>query len=210
MNEPQLHWDDRWRRKSMGAQHLADPWLLRVLPFLKTGKTLDIACGNGRNAIFLAEQGFQVTGVDFSLEALAQLGKEASARRLVIETQMIDLEVDLRLPVGPYDLVIDFFYLHRPLLPQMCKSLKPGGLMVLRTFSRAGHFPGGPENPDFVLDPGELLEIFGHWEVLLHEEGIEPSLKGGSLAGIVARRPPDAILCSSWFDSLRLRCSGQE
>lgn len=197
MSDSQFNWDDRWRSKSPGVQMQADPWLHRALPFLKPGKVLDIACGNGRNAIFLAERGFQVTGIDFSAEALAQLEKEAGARHLVIETQLSDLETDLRLPVGVFDLVLDFFYLHRPLLPEICKSLKPGGLMVLRTFSRAGPFPGGPENPDFVLKPGELLETFGRWEVLLHEEGIEPSLKGGSLAGIVARRPADGILCPS-------------
>ncbi|MBW2688610.1 MAG: hypothetical protein JRC99_01615, partial [Deltaproteobacteria bacterium] len=60
---------------------------------------------------------------------------------------------------------------------------------VLRTFSCAGSFVGGPDNPDFVLRPGELLEIFSGWDVLFHEEGLEPSSKGGSVAGIVARRP---------------------
>jgi hypothetical protein len=70
------------------------------------------------------------------------------------------------------------------------ESLRPGGIAVIRTFSSAGPFPGGPENKDIVLRPGELLEIFSGWEILLHEEGLEPSeKKGGSLAGIVARRP---------------------
>jgi len=64
--------------------------------------------------------------------------------------------------------------------------------MVVRTFSRAGSFPGGLANSDFVLNPGELLELFSGWEILLHEEGLEPSKKGGSLAGIVARRPVSA------------------
>jgi hypothetical protein len=61
-------------------------------------------------------------------------------------------------------------------------------ISVLRIFSRAGTFPGGPNDPDFVLRPGELLEIFAGWEILLREEGMEPSRKGGYLAGIVARR----------------------
>jgi len=64
--------------------------------------------------------------------------------------------------------------------------------MVVRTFSRAGSFPGGLDNPDFVLNPGELPDLFSGWEILLHEEGLEPSKKGGSLAGIVARRPVSA------------------
>jgi serine/threonine protein kinase len=83
--------------------------------------------------------------------------------------------------------------LHRPLLPQLLQAVRPGGVAVLRTFSSAGAFAGGPGNPAFVLRPGELLEIFAGWDILLHEEGIEPSRKGGALAGIVARRPLAAV-----------------
>jgi SAM-dependent methyltransferase len=130
-----------------------------------------------------------VTALDVSEEALAQLAAEAARRNLPVETRRVDLEAVPQLPVAAYDLVIEFFYLHRPLLPQVLDAVRPGGVAVLRTFSRAGSFPGGPENPDFVLRPGELLEIFAGWEILLHEEGMEPSRKGGSLAGVVARRP---------------------
>jgi len=84
--------------------------------------------------------------------------------------------------------VIDFFYLYRPLLPKLVKVLRPGGLMVIRTFSSAGEFAAGNLNPGFVLRPGELRDLFSGWEVLLHEEGLEQSSKGGSLAGIVTRK----------------------
>jgi SAM-dependent methyltransferase len=189
MNDLQDQWNARWRAKAADANWQADPWLQRILPLLHPGRTLDVACGHGRNALFLAECGFSVTSIDLAQEALALLDQEAARRGLAITTRQVDLEVAPHLPAGPFDLVIDFFYLHRPLLPLLGALLRPGGLMVLRTFSRAGSFPGGPDNPDFVLNPGELLELFQNWDILCHEEGLEPSHKGGSLAGIVARRP---------------------
>ena len=189
MSDVQDKWNARWRDKAADLDWQADPWLPRVLPLLPPGRALDVACGSGRNAVFLAEHGFAVTAVDLSQEALALLAHEAKARGLAIDTRLVDLEAVPSLPAGPFDLVINFFYLHRPLLPLLGALLRPGGLMVLRTFSCAGPFPGGPDNPDFVLKPGELLELFQSWDILCHEEGLEPSHKGGSLAGIVARRP---------------------
>lgn len=188
MNDSRTRWNARWREKSERPFE-PDPWLLRVHPLLPGGRALDIASGRGRNALFLAEQGMSVTALDVSEEALAQLGREATRRGLKVVTRRVDLEADPRLPAELFDLVIDFFYLHRPLLPLLRHAVRPGGVAVLRTFSHAGPFPGGPKNPEFVLRPGELLEMFAGWEILLHEEGMEPSRKGGSLAGIVARRP---------------------
>jgi tellurite methyltransferase len=188
MNDTQGKWDERWREKA--DEPLApDPWLLRVSPLLPGGSALDLASGRGRNALFLAERGFSVTAFDISAEALTQLALEATRRGLTVATCRIDLETDPQLPWHAFDLVLDFFYMHRPLLPHLKTAVKPGGVAVLRTFSNAGSFPGGPANQSHVLRPGELLEIFAGWEVLLHEEGLEPSKKGGSLAGIVARRP---------------------
>ena len=189
MNDTRTRWDNRWQEKA-GQPCEPDSWLLRIRDLLPSGKALDVACGQGRNALFLAEKGMSVTAVDLSEEGLEQLRREASLRKLDIRTRRTDLEAAIpQLPDGVFDLVLVFFYLHRPLLPLLRNAVKPGGMLVLRTHSSAGPFPGGPGNPDFVLRPGELLEEFGDWEILLHEEGIEPSRKGGSLAGIVARRP---------------------
>jgi tellurite methyltransferase len=190
MNDAHDKWNKRWQEKAENSFE-PDPWLLKVFPLLPGGRALDLASGRGRNALFLAEQGISVMALDISEEALAQLSSEAARRRLAVETRQVDMETDPQLPKETFDVVLDFFYLHRPVLAQLREAVKPGGIAVLRTFSSAGSFPGGPENPDFVLQPGELLEIFAGWEILVHEEGVEPSRKGGSLAGIVARRPPD-------------------
>lgn len=187
-NDAPVDWDARWRDKN-GDPATPDPWLVRILPLLPVGKTLDVACGRGRNSLFLAERGHRVTAVDYSEEGLAQLSDIARERGLTIDTRCLDLEAAPALPRAAYDLIIDFFYLHRPLFPTLKASLRPGGVLVVRTFSSAGDFPGRPRHPEFVLAPGELPKIFKGWDVLLHEEGLEPSSKGGSLAGIVARRP---------------------
>ncbi len=189
MSDLHNRWNDRWRKKAAVADFNADPWLQKIHPLLPRGKAIDIACGMGRNAVFLAEQGFAVTAVDVSEVALDLLDAEARRRDLVIETVPLDLETDAQLPAGPFDLLLNFFYLHRPLLAQELARVRPGGVIVLRTFSSAGADRYGPISPEISLRAGELLEIFTDWEILLHEEGIEPSAKGGSLAGIVARRP---------------------
>jgi len=182
-------WNTRWRDRA-DQPLTVDPWLLSVAPLLPGGgNALDLACGRGRHALFLAERGFTVTAIDSSSEALAQLRNEATLRALAIETREVDLETSPELPPSSYDVILLLFYLQRSLLPSLREAVRPGGIAVVRTFSSAGPFPGGPANPDFVLRPGELLEVFAGWEILRHEEGIEPSSKGGSVAGIVARRP---------------------
>lgn len=188
MNDSPPNWNARWREKALTANWQADSWLLKVRPFLSAGSVLDIACGMGRNSIYLADQGFAVTAVDMSEVALSLLKTEAQRRGLKIETLLLDLENAPVLPTGPFDLLLNFFYLHRPLLPQELARVRPGGVVVVRTFSSAGEDRFGPAMPDISLDPGELLKIFPGWQVLLHEEGLEPSAKGGSLAGIVVRK----------------------
>ena len=189
IDNSETKWNSRWQEKAARGGQQPDPWLKRVLPMLPKGTALDVACGMGRNAIYLAEQGYTVTAVDLSSVALGLVGEEAARRKLQISSQQIDLENDPVLPAGPFDLLLNFFYLHRPLLTQELSRVRPGGVAVVRTFSQVGSERFGSIRPDIALDPGELLEIFSGWEVLLHEEGLEPSSKGGSLAGIVARRP---------------------
>ncbi len=188
MNDHQTKWNNRWRER-IGEDFVADSWLLEVVDLLPTGHALDLACGRGRNSLELARQGMVVTAVDFSEEALSQLAEVAQAEKLMIDCQRCDLEAQTPALTRDYDLVLCFFYLHRALLPWLLTAVKPGGMAMLRIFSSAGNFPAGELDSRFVLKPGELLQIFSGWEILKHEEGIEPSRKGGSLASILARKP---------------------
>ncbi|MHB1397977.1 MAG: class I SAM-dependent methyltransferase [Trichloromonadaceae bacterium] len=188
MENPPVNWNQKWRERA-AEDLIPDPWLERALPLLPAGRALDLACGRGRNALHLAEHGFAVTAVDGSAEGLALLGEEARRRGLALTLRQQDLEAAPQLPVAAFEVVIDFFYLQRSLFPALKAALVPGGVVVMRTFSFAGGFAGGPRRQEFILHPGELLEQFAGWEILLHEEGLESSRKGGGLVGIVARKP---------------------
>ena len=188
-DDPRQKWNQRWRERR-GEEMVADSWLLENIPLLPVGKGLDLACGRGRNSLELARRGFSICAIDYSADALEQLQVAARRANLSIATQVCDLEQALPSLAPDFDLVLCFFYLHRPLLPWMLQRVKPGGYAILRTFSSAGNFPPGDLDAQFVLQPQELLSIFSGWEILRHEEGLEPSRKGGSLAGILARKPP--------------------
>lgn len=181
-------WNKVWQERGEKPL-LFDPWLQRVLPLLPPGKLLDIACGRGRNALPMAELGYSVTALDASSQGLRQLQDEALRRNLTIATLQQDLEQTPQLPQATFDVVLQFFYLQRSLFDALHDAVRPGGVVVARTFSRAGNFAGGPGNPDYVLEVGELLTLFDGWEILLHEEGLDEAERGGGLAGIVARKP---------------------
>lgn len=181
-------WNKVWQERGQKPL-LFDPWLQRVLPLLPQGQLLDIACGRGRNALPMAELGYSVTALDASSQGLRQLKAEACRRNLTIATVQQDLEKSPQLPKSAFDVVLQFFYLQRSLFDAVRGAVRPGGVVVARTFSRAGSFTGGPGNPDYVLEVGELLTVFKGWEILLHEEGLDEADRGGGLAGIVARKP---------------------
>ncbi len=181
-------WNKVWQERGEKPL-LFDPWLKQVLPLLPSGKVLDIACGRGRNALPMAELGYAVTALDASSQGLKQLNEEAHRRGLAITTMPQDLEQTPKLPREAFDVVLQFFYLQRSLFDAVRNAVRPGGVVVARTFSRAGNFTGGPGNPDYVLAVGEFLTLFKGWEILLHEEGLDEAERGGGLAGIVARKP---------------------
>lgn len=160
---------------------------------------MDVACGVGRNALFWAEKGFSVTAVDVSETALSLLNEAARQRHLIINTQQIDLESGASLPEGSFDLLLNFFFLHRPLLSQELARVRPGGVAVIRTFSRVGAGQSEQISAAMSLASGELLKIFSGWKILLHGEGLEPSKKRWNLGR--NRRPTAEISRSRDFST---------
>lgn len=176
------------------AAHLWTPprWLSSHEPLLPppaAGPVLDLACGSGRAAVWLAERGYRVTGIDWQEEAL-QLGQRLAASRAVtVDFRRGDLREAAAVPLGPWAAVLNFRFLQRDLLARFAQLVQPGGVVFVRTFRTAPGYDGHPR-ARFRLASGELLRCFprGMWEVLAHEAGHDPDRRPA--AGIVARRVP--------------------
>lgn len=146
--------------------------LQRALPFLSTGShILDLACGTGRNGVYLASLGHSLTYLDRNIDALNTLESHA----IDGETICVDLETQppYQLPKSTFDMVIVFRYLHRPLMPSIIEAIKPGGLIVYETFTHQQASIGRPKNPDFLLNDGELAHHFTNFESLYEFEGLD-------------------------------------
>jgi len=167
---------------------MSDPtrWLTahrHLLP--AAGDALDLACGSGRNTIWLAEQGYQTLAVDRNDAALDELSQEAAVRRgLSIRTQAVDLENGQPfLEPDSFDLIVVVHYLHRPLFPALVGALRRRGVLVYETFTRAQAARGKPTNPAFLLEAGELLTLVRPLHVLTSREG---EFEEKMLASVVA------------------------
>jgi tellurite methyltransferase len=154
---------ERWnaRYTAQGERGLAAPnaFLRAHLAMLPKGDALELAMGEGHNAIFLAQHGFSVTGLDISDVAVERARRLAHAAGVTIEARQMDLSA-LTLPADSYDVVVCFHYLQRNLLPQIPTTLRTGGMVVYETFSQEQAQYGHPTNPAYLLQPNELLKAF--------------------------------------------------
>lgn len=173
-----------------------DAFLLRAysefLAETPPGLALDVAGGAGRQAIWLAQQGWKVTIIDVSDVGL-QLAKENAVRSLgperaeeLLSRRSADLRSLTDLGREQYSLVIVFFFLRRKLFPALMRALKPGGTLIYRTYTLAQlAFDRGPRDPRYLLQPGELRQAFSELEILDYEE----SAIDKGVAEMVARKP---------------------
>ena len=175
-------------------------WLVgnhELLP--PSGRALDVACGRGRNAVWLAQRGFDTTAVDRDPAAVDAVATRARAGELPLTALVMDLEAaGVWLGVELYDAVVVAHYLHRPLFPALLAALRPGGVLVYETFTVAQAARGRPTNPAFLLEPGELARLVSPLEILAAREG---DYEGRMVSGVVARR----LTPSASRDALRAR-----
>ncbi|MEY4099292.1 MAG: hypothetical protein RL300_463 [Pseudomonadota bacterium] len=133
---------------------------------------LDVACGAGRHMQWLAQRGCFCTGIDRSAEALAAAGHFGETVQADIEGGSWPL-MENSLP-RRFDLVLVTNYLWRPLFPVLLQSLAPGGLLLYETFAHGNETVGKPSRPDFLLKPGELLQLCHALRVVAFEDGFLP------------------------------------
>jgi len=202
MPSSQSEWDAKHRLAADDSTAEPAGIVCELLPLLPPGAALDLACGTGRNALFLAEHGRHVTAVDWSgaaleiLEAHART-KNLSTRRIrrlqdvkrsayaCIDLVQADLE-RMELPEGRFDLILNIRYLQRSLFPQIGRALRANGMLLFETYTQAQlDFCGGPKNPAYLLKAGELREAFPELQVLFYRE----LHAGEGIASLAARKP---------------------
>lgn len=147
------------------------------------GSVLDVACGHGRHMRWFAERGHAVTGIDRSPEAIAAIGGLGRAIEADIENGPWPLDGI------EFDAVIVTNYLWRPLLPCVVASVAPGGVLIYETFAAGNETVGRPSRPDFLLQPGELLQATKGLHTIAYEDGFCTS-PDRFVQRIVAERKP--------------------
>lgn len=168
-------------------------FLIDNFHLLSRGLALDVAMGEGRNAIYLATRGYDVDGVDMNPDAVRRA--RSAARRLGAPIRGVVGNVEdgtYIIPVETYDLIVVFNYLHRPLFNDIRDGLKPGGAVVFQTYTVEQARLGGPSDPAHLLRHGELKDEFDDWEILRLRDETEPAEYGHperAVAGIIARKP---------------------
>ncbi len=186
--QERTEWDERFRIGDHAGSE-PDPFLTQLEEYqelLPVGRrALDIACGAGRNAVYLAERGWDVTACDISLVGLRQAQQLARERGVPLQLFCADLET-AQLPAAAFDLILCFFYLERKLFPQFQAALRPGGFLVYKTYTWDQlRFPGRPRHSTYLLQPQELLEAFREFRVLHYRE----TVKDRGVAHLIARKP---------------------
>lgn len=191
MNERLVRWNERYRRGEETFGFAPSSPLPAAVAGRAPGLALDLACGAGRHAIYLAERGWQVVAVD-GAEAGVELMRREAARRGVadrITAHVADLMARPRgfsLAADGYDLVCDFYFLDRTLFDDIRAAVRPGGLFVA-----AIHLADPGDPPDRLLAPGELARIVAPWgwQVDLAEGASREHGHGRGTVHLVARRP---------------------
>ncbi len=174
-------WEQRYRAQEEAADSAPHLLLVETASSLAPGRALDLACGTGRNALWLARHGWSVTAVDGSPTAIEILRRRAAGLR--IETQIADLENSgFAIAPASYDLIAICYYLQRNLFEPAKQGLAPGGIIIaIALLSEPG------KDNSFRVEPGELRRYFDGWEILHYREGRDPWQH--NTAEIVARKP---------------------
>ena len=173
MKADQKQWDKRFGRREFAFGKKPNPFLKKHIRLLPRGKALDMAAGEGRNAVYLAQNGFEVDALDISGKGLKKAQKLARDKGVKINTLLVDLD-QYQIKKERYNLIANFYFLKRRLIPRIRKGLKKGGKVIFETYllehRKLG--TGGPKQAKYFLKPNELLRLFKNFRILFYREGI--------------------------------------
>lgn len=148
----------------------------------------DLACGAGRDAVFLALSGFETEACDVLPDALDRCRDLARGSGVTVRARQCDLEADSTCLGGQSDLVCVFNYLHRPIMRAIADSVRPGGLLVYETFVQPQRaLFGKPRRDAFILKPGELQGWFDGWRIIASRESLARPRR--FVASLIAQKP---------------------
>lgn len=193
-------WNTRYREGAYVTRQHPSELLVNRLPGLVLpetgGRAIDVACGSGRNSLYLARKGWQVDAVDISETALEQLDEKARAEGLSITSinrdleQAMDVATDFLVPEC-YDLAIMFRYAHSALVAPLSTALKPGGYIIVESHLVTDADVVGPRGVRHRVASGELRAAASELQVLVYSEGIvlDPDGRSAAIARLVARKP---------------------
>lgn len=185
--QDRLFWNKRYDTETYILGKEPVEFLKEYINILPRGKALDIAMGEGRNAVFLAKNGFEVDGCDVSDIAVKKTLELAKENNVRVNAFVADLET-YKLPKDAYDVVACFYYLQRSLIPQIKEALKPGGMVIYETYTIENWERGfeGPKNKDYLLKTNELLDLFKDLTIIYYRELILDDKK--AVASLIARK----------------------
>ena len=187
--EDKKKWNKRYNTKEYIYGKEPIKFLKDNINILARGKALVLAMGEGRNAIFLAENGFDVDGCDISEVAVEKSKLLAARSNVQLNAFVADLE-KYKIPTNKYDLITCIYYTQKNLIPQIKNGLKKGGMVLFETYTidqlKYGADVHGPKNPAYLLKHNELLDFFRDFHILYYREGeIAPDK---SVASLIAQK----------------------
>jgi tellurite methyltransferase len=182
-------WDQRYRDGAYAGRTHPNALLAEWVDRIPRGRALDVACGAGRNALFLAARGFDVDAVDISRAGLDRAREHARAAGLEVNWIEHDLDTPLALD-AEYALILVARYVNLPLISALTEKLAPDGFLVCEQHLATQAEVAGPSNPAFRVTPGELRAAARGLMIHYEDEGVidDPDGRPVALARLVAQR----------------------
>ena len=164
-------WDTRYREGFYGEEKGPHGLLELFAPIVPAGIAIDIAMGRGRDAIFLAERGFAVYGLERSMEAIKK-SRQTMAERVTNIFAVYGDANNLPFRSGSADMVVVFYFLLRNIMEEIARLLRKGGILIYETFLKRQNLIDRHREEEHLLDDGELIGYFPEMEPLFYEETI--------------------------------------